>query len=147
MGTNAASAGKNLYALLKMVNVISLAGPIVVFALTRRHMRTYNDRWTGRMNMVTNEHDIQRYDDFPNGISLQGYVTTTYDTLKDAFGMHHYDGGDKTNVEWVLLIDGVLATIYDYKLNRVPMDEYDWHIGGHSIEAARLVQSVVEQVK
>jgi hypothetical protein len=60
MGTNAASAGKNLYALLKMVNVISLAGPIVVLALTRRHMRTYNDRWTGRISMVTNEHDIQR---------------------------------------------------------------------------------------
>lgn len=96
--------------------------------------------------MVTKEHDIQRYDDWPSGTSLQGYVSTTYDTLKDAFGMHHYDGGDKTNVTWVLLIDGVLATIYDWKEDRVPHEEYQWHIGGHSTEAVELVQSVVDEV-
>ena len=94
--------------------------------------------------MITNGHDIQKHDEFPNGTSLQGYVSTTYDTLKDAFGMHHYDGGDKTNVEWVLLIDGVLATIYDWKETRIILGEYQWHIGGHSTEAVGLVQSVVE---
>ena len=100
--------------------------------------------------MVTNEHDIQRYDDFPDGTSLQGYVTTTYDTLVVAFGEPHDFDGDKTNVQWALLIDGVVVTINQvthYKEAVLPKDEYDWHIGGHSIEAARLVQSVVEQVK
>ena len=97
--------------------------------------------------MVTKEHDIQRYDGFPNGTSLQGYVTTTYHTLRVAFGHPHLLSGDKMKAQWVVLIDGVLVTIYDYKLNSVPMDEYDWHIGGHSTEAVELVQSVVEQVK
>jgi hypothetical protein len=41
----------------------------------------------------------------------------------------------------------VLATIYDWKLNSVPHEEYQWHIGGHSTAAVELVQSVVEQVK
>jgi hypothetical protein len=135
------------YALLKMVNVISLAGLTALLAHGRRQMKMHNEDKTGRIYLVTNGHDIQKHGEFPNGTSLQGCVTTTYDTLKRAFGEPSYVAGDKTNVEWVLLIDGVIATVYDWKLNNVPMDEYDWHIGGHSTEAVELVQSVVEQVK
>ena len=97
--------------------------------------------------MITNGHDIQKHGEFPNGTSLQGYVTTTYDTLVAAFGEPHLFDGDKTNIEWVLLIDGVVVTIYDWKLNSVPKDTYDWHVGGQSTEAARLVQSVVDQLE
>lgn len=94
--------------------------------------------------MVTKLHDIQEYEDFPSGTSLQGYVNTTYSKLKDAFGVPHIFDGDKTNVEWVLLIDGVIATIHDWKEERVPHGEYQWHIGGHSFMAVTLVQSVLD---
>ena len=134
------------HAPLKMVHVISLAGPTALLAHGRRQMTMHNEDKTGRIYMVTKLHDIQEYDDFPNGTSLQGYVTTTYRTLKDAFGIPHIFDGDKTNVEWVLLIDGVLATIYDWKEDRVPHGEYQWHIGGHSTNAVELVQSVLDEV-
>ena len=90
------------------------------------------------------KHAIERYNGFPDGAYNQGHVTTTYDALVATFGEPHERGGDKTNVEWVLLIDGALVTIYDWKEDRVPHREYQWHIGGHSTNAVELVQSVLD---
>lgn len=62
---------------------------------------------------------------------LQGYCTTTYATLVAILGEPHYQGGDKTNVEWCYrCADGTVFSIYDWKLPSVPINEYQWHIGG-----------------
>jgi hypothetical protein len=78
------------------------------------------------------KHAIERYNGFPDGTYNQGHVTTTYDALVATFGEPHERGGDKVNVEWVLLIDGVVVTIHDWKEEILPMGVYDWHIGGSS---------------
>lgn len=67
-----------------------------------------------------------------NGTHLQGYMTTTYDTLLEKLGEPR-EGVDKTNVEWHLQFeDGKVATIYDWKCLSIPQGLYDWHVGGHS---------------
>ena len=74
---------------------------------------------------------------------LVGYVTTDYKTLVKKLGKPHYVGGDKTNAEWQILIDGVAATIYDWKEPKLPKGVYRWHIGGHSQKAVALVNKLV----
>ena len=108
---------------------------------TKYDIKAFDELWYNKL--LEQWHLYHRQ--FPNGTSLQGYVSTTYQELVDAFGMPHIFDGDKTNVEWVLLIDGVLVTIYDWKLDEVPIDQYDWHVGGHSPEAVELVQSVLDE--
>ena len=77
--------------------------------------------------------------------SLQGYVVTTFAKLVKAFGAPTYgpdeaSGDGKVSCEWCLTFeDGTVATIYDYKEDSTPMDEYSWHIGGTSIEAVNRV--------
>ena len=69
-----------------------------------------------------------------NGTHLQGYIETTFSELKEAFGapsFENYDPHEKVNAEWVLDINGKIATIYNWKTGRVPMGEYTWHVGGH----------------
>jgi hypothetical protein len=92
---------------------------------------------------------IERYNGFPSGTYNQGHVTTTYDALVTTFGEPHERGGDKVNVEWVLLIDGVVVTIHDWKEEVLPMGVYDWHIGGSSDTSVEveLVKSAMEPGK
>ena len=78
------------------------------------------------------------------GTSLQGYIKTTYDDLVEVFGEPRYTGGDdKVTTEWDLEFEVddeyVVATIYDWKLDETPFDEYRWHIGGHFAFAADVV--------
>ena len=76
-----------------------------------------------------------------SGTSLMGYIKTTYSDLVEKFGEPTYENGDKTTVEWSLqFFDGdtgdfVTATIYDWKMHGTPFGEYNWHIGGHGMEA------------
>ena len=78
------------------------------------------------------------------GTSLQGYIKTTYDDLVEVFGEPRYTGGDdKVTTEWDLEFEVddeyVVATIYDWKLDKTPFGEYRWHIGGHFAFAAEVV--------
>lgn len=78
-----------------------------------------------------------------NGTCLQGCIRTTFDALEKAFGEPLYpkSGDGKVICEWILeFTDESIATIYCWKVPQVPMEEYDWHIGGHS-------EKVVEYVK
>ena len=99
------------------------------------------------------------------GTSLQGHITTTRRLLEERFGapqLDSPDGCDPTTGEpidsttaWTLVFGGgVVATIYDIGIvdeetNEVVCpgldDPYEWHIGGHSAEAARLVLASIEQ--
>jgi len=75
-----------------------------------------------------------------NGTCLQGYVETTYDELVNVFGNPTELQGDKVTVEWIIQFsDGTVASIYDWKLQKTPMQVYKWHIGGRSQRAVDLV--------
>ena len=81
-----------------------------------------------------------------DGSSLKGYISATYDQLKEVLGKPQYISTDpysKVTCEWVLEFeDGLIATIYDWKMGATPLDVYDWHIGGHSSEVVERVQSL-----
>ena len=98
--------------------------------------------------------------DFVGG-SLKGTVNTTYDKLKELFGKPTVDTGDpyeKVQCEWV--IEGkvyftdeygdkdweyVKGYIYNWKTGgSVPLDEYDWHIGGENYDFVEMIQTIVE---
>lgn len=82
-----------------------------------------------------------------NGTSLQGYVKTTYHRLCEVFG-EPYEGTDKTIAEWVIEDDdGNVATIYDWKEDTLPLDLYEWHIGGHSSKALKLVKEQLTEAE
>jgi hypothetical protein len=83
-----------------------------------------------------------------NGTSLQGTIKTTFAKLEDAFGEPIYpDSFDgKVICEWVLeFTDGTIATIYCWKMSKVPLYEYDWHIGGHSEKAVEKVKEFLDK--
>lgn len=82
-----------------------------------------------------------------NGTSLQGYVNTTFDKLNEVFGEPLYpnSGDGKVICEWVLeWEDGTISTIYCWKVNQVPMGEYNWHIGGNSQKSVDHVTKKME---
>ena len=83
-----------------------------------------------------------------SGTGLQGYCRATYAQLVAAFGepeiMSDYD---KVTHQWVLNIEGVIATIYDYKEDLKTGNAEDWHIGGKQKIAERLVnQALAENI-
>jgi hypothetical protein len=84
-----------------------------------------------------------------NMTSLKGSVTTNFSKLVETFGEPDRgpdDMADKTTCEWHLCFeDGTVATIYDWKTDYTPMQEYEWHIGGRSSEAVDRVLEVLYQ--
>lgn len=84
-----------------------------------------------------------------NGTSLRGIITAKYEDIVGTFGEPDNIGSDdgKVQVEWVLEIEGIVFTIYDYKENVPPEQVTEWHIGGkHGSEwlAKYLVYSCIE---
>ena len=84
-----------------------------------------------------------------NMTGLKGEFPITYAELVEIFGMPDVGPNardmDKVTCEWKLRFeDGIVATIYDYKVGYTPMGEYEWHIGGHTQEAYnRVVDAIV----
>ena len=82
-----------------------------------------------------------------NGTSLKGYVLTTYDNLVEIFGEPTFLGSEdgKTTAEWIIEFeDGLVATIYDWKMGETPMDLYEWHVGGNSVEVVKRIEDLKE---
>ncbi len=80
--------------------------------------------------------------DQTNGTFLVGHIETTYEELVNKFGKPTFtddDPREKVNAEWVLEIDGKIATIYNWKTGRVPMGNYKWHVGGHDSSVVDLL--------
>ena len=85
--------------------------------------------------------------------SLQGYIKTSYRDLVNCFGEPTSDGdGYKVDAEWELTFeDGTVATIYNWKDGRnycgadgLPVEQItDWHVGGKSTRAVRLVEQAM----
>lgn len=84
------------------------------------------------------------------GTCKRGEVTATLDELIKAFGMPAMGGvEDKITKQWdIQFKDDSLATIYDWKVP-YPNDgsEYQWTIGGDSIDSALNVWEEIKAVK
>ena len=81
------------------------------------------------------------------GVCYQGVIRTTYDTLEKTFGEPRGGDGEKVTCEWrIEFDDGTVATIYDWKQQRTPYGEYEWHIGGHDESAVAAVYEAVEDM-
>jgi hypothetical protein len=82
-----------------------------------------------------------------SGTCLKGYVKTTYKELIAKFGKPIYTEDDKVLARWVIQFeDGLIATIYVYRENRIPREEYNWHIGGPCKTNDEEVVSRIENV-
>ena len=82
--------------------------------------------------------------DQTNMSSLRGYVNATYDELCRCFGAPTVFIGDKTNAEWFIEFeDGSVATVYDWKLDHIPLEPYRWHIGGFDAYAVASVHEAL----
>lgn len=95
--------------------------------------------------------DFIKCEDFTkvNMTHLQGYVFTTYAQLEAILGKPT-DGpdvnlDDKVTCQWILEFeDGTVATIYDWKTySGTPRRGYEWHVGGKSARAVRLVEEML----
>ena len=79
-----------------------------------------------------------------SGTFLQGYIHTTKAELTKTFGEPTSFGeGDKVTIEWgIRFSDGTVATVYDWKRERSPLDneEMNFNIGGFDSRAVELVE-------
>lgn len=81
-----------------------------------------------------------------NGTSKQGEVKATYAELVSVFGQPEImEDYDKITHLWVVNIEGVIATVYDYKENLKTGKSEDWHIGSKQKVAERLVNQVLAE--
>ena len=73
-----------------------------------------------------------------------------YNTLKKIFGKPNIESGSsKTRKHWVVGIDGVICTIYDWKQGKSyrgyrPLKDATWNVGGSHNISLRLVQGVID---
>lgn len=93
---------------------------------------------------------ILKSDDYEkiNGTHLQGFVTIGFQELIKLFGDPQLDG-DKSQVEWWIEKDGVVATIYDHSMPEGVFTQdvrhiTNWHVGGFDSKALNLVNSLIK---
>lgn len=90
------------------------------------------------------------------GTSLQGYVTSPYEKLKELFGKPTKGDEYKIDAEWELEFeDGTVATIYNWKSGKNYLGKRgtptvhitEWNIGGNSERAVELVKEILAEAK
>jgi len=87
-----------------------------------------------------------------HGCCGQGKIRADYATLKKVFGKPSIDNGNgdgKIRKEWIISIDGVVCTIYDWKQGKQyrgyrPLKDAEWSVGGSHPISRRLVQGVID---
>lgn len=81
-----------------------------------------------------------------NGTSLKGYTIATYYELVELFGEPTQGDPAKTQAEWEIEFeDGTMATIYDWKMYGIPVEQIgEWNIGGKDSQAVELVEQVIQ---
>ena len=85
-----------------------------------------------------------------------GNLRVDYATLKKVFGKPSINNGNgkgsKIRKEWIISIDGVVCTIYDWKQGYdytkpkggMPLKRTRWSVGGSHRISFRLVQGVID---
>lgn len=92
-----------------------------------------------------------------NGTSYKGFFHADYQEIVSAFGPPNSEGdGYKVSCEWVIEFeDGLVATIYDWKIGKYwsedgfggyglePEEIRDWNIGGHTGQVVERVKNIL----
>lgn len=87
------------------------------------------------------------------GTHFQGGIVATFADLKKKFGKPTESDGYKSDAEWEIEFDnGVVATIYNWKNGKnycgasgiAKTKITNWHVGGESLEAVRLVKQALQ---
>ena len=85
---------------------------------------------------------------------LQGEIHLSFQDLVDIFGQpEDISSTGKSDVQWEIEIDGVVATIYNWKNGPAYTGDdsieveriHDWNIGGHSQSAVMIVLNAVKK--
>ena len=85
---------------------------------------------------------------------LQGEIHLSFQDLVDIFGQpEDISSTGKSDVQWAIEIDGVVATIYNWKNGPAYTGDdsievesiHDWNIGGHSQSAVMIVLNAVKK--
>jgi len=96
------------------------------------------------------------YEDVMGTSGQGGILRVDYATLKKIFGKPSINNGNgrgsKIRKEWIISIDGVVCTIYDWKQGYdytkpkggIPLYHSHWSVGGSHRIAFRLVQGVID---
>ena len=93
------------------------------------------------------------YEDVIGTSGQGGNLRVGYATLKKIFGKPSVDNkngrGSKIRKEWIISIDGVVCTIYDWKQGKQyrgyrPLKDAEWSVGGSHPISRRLVQGVID---
>ena len=96
------------------------------------------------------------YEDVMGTSGQGGILRVDYATLKKIFGKPSINNGNgrgsKIRKEWIISIDGVVCTIYDWKQGYdytkpkggMPLKETRWSVGGSHRISFRLVQGVID---
>lgn len=86
---------------------------------------------------------VDRAEMYKRSTSLAGYVETTIEELEAAFGPCHFTHGDKSTHEWIVEIDGVIVTVYDYKWVAQRGVVEHFHVGGeHEADPVAALQKI-----
>ena len=94
---------------------------------------------------------IERYDSIFDITSLVGYINTSYYQLVKKLGPPSTKGDHyKVDAEWLLIIDDMPVTIYNYKTGMNYLGDRgksvneirDWHIGSRSKKAVKLIKKI-----
>ena len=80
-------------------------------------------------------------------------IRADYVTLKKVFGKPTIDSGNgdgKIRKYWIVKIDGIVCTIYDWKQGKAfrgyrPLKNARWSVGGSHPISRRLVQGVIDE--
>ena len=83
----------------------------------------------------------------------QGNIRADYATLKKVFGKPTVEDGNgdgKIRKYWIVKIDGIVCTIYDWKQGKSyrgyrPLKNARWSVGGSHSISRRLVQGVIDE--
>lgn len=83
------------------------------------------------------------------GTSFQGILpsSVSYQDLLKVFGKPERISSlyGKTQVQWSGTIDGLVFSIYDYKLDLPPEENSEWHIGGRDQRVLDLLVSLAKE--
>ena len=87
-----------------------------------------------------------------NGTHLVGYIDCSYAELVDIFGLPKSGDSWKVRAHWVMRLNGLLCTIYDWKCSPEWSDEgveltevTTWNVGGFSSDSKLLIEQYVPQ--
>ena len=89
---------------------------------------------------------------------LQGYYKTNYATLERVFGepidLNPTGQNYKVDVEWILKFtvdigldepEEIVCTVYNWKTDGTPTNDYDWHIGGYDKSCVDVFAQYLEE--